>query len=197
MGGAFHERLSQLRKSRRNSQRAVAADLYISQALLSHYENGIREPGLDFVCRACDYYGVSADYLLGRVADSPPRPASTAEGGAHEPPMDLKAITSLFQAVAQLDNRKLSHGVRRCFGALSYRILRHMAAFETGGEPQQALIIEERRVGPLSDLEMRLAEIQVQEALEAVLGGEPPEGEALSLPQDLAALLRRLDEEIA
>lgn len=36
-------------------------DLGISQALLSHYENGIREPGLAFVVKACDYYGVSAD----------------------------------------------------------------------------------------------------------------------------------------
>lgn len=34
--------------------------------LLSHYEKGAREPGLDFVVRACNYYGVSADYLLGR-----------------------------------------------------------------------------------------------------------------------------------
>ena len=32
---------------------------------MSHYENGAREPGLDFVCRACRYFGVSADYLLG------------------------------------------------------------------------------------------------------------------------------------
>ena len=31
------------------SQRKAAADLGISQALLSHYENGIREPGLAFV----------------------------------------------------------------------------------------------------------------------------------------------------
>ena len=45
---------------------AAAADLGISQALLSHYENGAREPGLSFVCRACDYYGVTADYMLGR-----------------------------------------------------------------------------------------------------------------------------------
>ena len=35
-------------------------------ALLSHYENGTREPGLAFVCRVCDYYGVTADYLLCR-----------------------------------------------------------------------------------------------------------------------------------
>ena len=62
----FPETLSLLRKGRNISQRQAAADLGISQALLSHYENGAREPGLNFVCRACDYYGVTADYLLCR-----------------------------------------------------------------------------------------------------------------------------------
>ena len=61
----FSETMSALRRERGLSQRAAAADLNISQALLSHYENGAREPGLDFVRRACAYYGVSADYLLG------------------------------------------------------------------------------------------------------------------------------------
>ena len=67
MARGFSETMSALRKARGLSQRTAAADLHISQALLSHYENGAREPGLDFVCRACDYYGVSADYLLGRT----------------------------------------------------------------------------------------------------------------------------------
>ena len=62
----FPDTLSALRKGRNISQRQAAADLGISQALLSHYENGAREPGLSFVCRACDYYGVTADYLLCR-----------------------------------------------------------------------------------------------------------------------------------
>ncbi len=64
--------MSSLRRERGLSQRKAAADLKISQALLSHYENGAREPGLIFVCRACDYYGVSADYLLGRTEDPVP-----------------------------------------------------------------------------------------------------------------------------
>ena len=68
MDRSFPETLSALRRERNISQRTAAADLGISQALLSHYENGAREPGLSFVCRACDYYGVSADYLLGRSA---------------------------------------------------------------------------------------------------------------------------------
>ena len=63
----FSETMSELRRKKGASQRTAAADLGISQALLSHYENGAREPGLDFVCRACEYYGVSADYLLGRT----------------------------------------------------------------------------------------------------------------------------------
>jgi transcriptional regulator with XRE-family HTH domain len=64
MERTFPETLSVLRHERNISQRTAAAALHISQALLSHYENGAREPGLDFVRRACDYYGVSADYLL-------------------------------------------------------------------------------------------------------------------------------------
>ena len=67
MTRGFSETMSELRLKKGASQRTAAADLGISQALLSHYENGAREPGLDFVCRACEYYGVSADYLLGRT----------------------------------------------------------------------------------------------------------------------------------
>ena len=67
MNENFSRVLSLLRQEKGISQRKAAADLGISQALLSHYENGIREPGLAFVTRACDYYHVSADYVLGRT----------------------------------------------------------------------------------------------------------------------------------
>ena len=65
----FAKNLSELRRRSGLSQRKAAADLKISQALLSHYENGAREPGLGFVCRVCDYYNVTADYLLGRSSN--------------------------------------------------------------------------------------------------------------------------------
>lgn len=61
----FPRILTLLRKERGLSQKQAAADLGISQALLSHYEKGIREGGLDFVVRVSRYYGVSCDYLLG------------------------------------------------------------------------------------------------------------------------------------
>ena len=62
----FPRRLYEQRKKKKISQKQAAKDLGISQALLSHYENGVRECGLSFVVKAADYYGVSCDYLLGK-----------------------------------------------------------------------------------------------------------------------------------
>jgi transcriptional regulator with XRE-family HTH domain len=61
----FSKRLTLLRKEKGITQKQAAQDLNVSQALLSHYEKGIRECGLEFVARACEYYKVSSDYLLG------------------------------------------------------------------------------------------------------------------------------------
>ena len=69
MNSSFPRLLTLLRKERGVSQKKAAIDLEISQALLSHYEKGIRECGLEFVARAADYYDVSCDYLLGRTPD--------------------------------------------------------------------------------------------------------------------------------
>ena len=69
MNTAFPRILTLLRKERGISQKKAATDLGVSQALLSHYEKGSRECGLDFVVRSADYYHVSCDYLLGRTPD--------------------------------------------------------------------------------------------------------------------------------
>ncbi|NLC72324.1 MAG: helix-turn-helix transcriptional regulator [Ruminococcaceae bacterium] len=69
MDKSFCKKLSALRSITGKSQRVVSAELGISQALLSHYENGAREPGLSFIVKICDYYDVSADYLLGRCSE--------------------------------------------------------------------------------------------------------------------------------
>lgn len=66
---SFSRILTLLRKERGLTQKEAAASLGISQALLSHYEKGIRECGLDFVVKAAEFYGVSCDYLLGRSPD--------------------------------------------------------------------------------------------------------------------------------
>ena len=63
----YSERLVELRTEKGYSQKAVAVDLGISQALLSKYERGIREFNLDFLCRIAEYYNVTTDYILGRT----------------------------------------------------------------------------------------------------------------------------------
>ena len=65
MNAAFSQRMLDLRKKKNISQKDAAQSLGVSQALLSHYEKGIRECGLDFLVKAAAYYDVSTDYLLG------------------------------------------------------------------------------------------------------------------------------------
>lgn len=70
MNSDFPRILSLLRKEKHLSQKQASADLGVAQALLSHYEKGKRECGLDFLVKAADYYNVSTDFLLGRSAVS-------------------------------------------------------------------------------------------------------------------------------
>ncbi len=63
----YSERLVELRTEKGYSQKAAAVDLGVSQALLSHYEKGIREFNLDFLCKVAEYYNVTTDYILGRT----------------------------------------------------------------------------------------------------------------------------------
>ena len=109
MARSFAEILSEIRREKGISQRKAAADLKISQALLSHYENGAREPGLMFVCRACDYYGVSADFLLGRTEDP-------EVGAVAEPFTSLKSVQT---AIKDRDSAEVNAMVGKYFSAAS------------------------------------------------------------------------------
>lgn len=65
MSIGFASKISALRREKNITQKNAAEQLGVSQALLSHYEKGIRECNLEFVKKAAVFYDVSSDYLLG------------------------------------------------------------------------------------------------------------------------------------
>lgn len=93
------KRLVFLRKEHRLTQKQAAQELGISQALLSHYERGIRECGLTFLARAADFYGVSCDYLLGRTMQ--PRPDSADQASVPIPQRTSGLSASMAKALVQ------------------------------------------------------------------------------------------------
>ncbi|MDR3311080.1 MAG: helix-turn-helix domain-containing protein [Oscillospiraceae bacterium] len=60
----FARTIKELRKKKDLSQKQAAQELNVSQALLSHYENGVREPKQRFLLIIARYYGVTTDALL-------------------------------------------------------------------------------------------------------------------------------------
>lgn len=60
--------LKLLREEKGLKQVEAADQMGVAQAVLSHYENGKRECGLDFLVSAANFYNVSVDYILGRTS---------------------------------------------------------------------------------------------------------------------------------
>ncbi|MDE5600065.1 MAG: helix-turn-helix transcriptional regulator, partial [Oscillospiraceae bacterium] len=140
MNSNFPRLLSLLRKERGISQKNAAKELGVSQALLSHYEKGIRECGLSFVVRAADFYDVSCDYLLGR---SPERQGTTLSAeDLHDPynqkemptPKTLKAVYNkkllfcslniLFDILSKVGNSNIMDEISNFLCLSVYRMLR-------------------------------------------------------------------------
>ena len=150
----FSRTLSLLRQERGVSQRTAAGDLGISQALLSHYENGIREPGLAFVVRACDYYHVSADFMLGRTLSRDGSMLSSEEVlSAAEPGNVLQgsvlatlqskllsgAVGVLFGLLGKLGDKGAINAAAAYLGSAVYQLYRHLYRHAGANEAYFAL----------------------------------------------------------
>ncbi len=126
MKNSFAVRLSELRRQRGLSQKETADALGVSQALLSHYEKGIRECGLDFLCNAAAYFDVSCDYMLG-MSDSKDDFVANFDKG--ESILDseyrmntvLRAIMMLYSRYSDADIGKET-AVKNYFALTVYRL---------------------------------------------------------------------------
>lgn len=61
------ERLREVRNNRGVSQQQLGDALHITVTHISKIENGDRGPSLSLLIALSDYFGVSMDYLCGRV----------------------------------------------------------------------------------------------------------------------------------
>lgn len=131
MTSDFSRTLALLRREKKISQRTAAGDLGVSQALLSHYENGLREPGLQFVVRAADYYGVSCDYLLGRsmARDGSAVPAERMDVQVHtgwEKNQVVRAVSLLMDLTEQMGSTQLPYEVEAYLSVVIYKVYRYL-----------------------------------------------------------------------
>lgn len=122
MNSDFPRIITLLRKEHNISQKQAASDLGVSQALLSHYEKGIRECGLEFLVRAADYYNVSCDYLLGRSPEpSGNRPAKPENKEPAERSAEEDIIRGASGTVLRLAEKS---GSKTLYGSIySYLVL--------------------------------------------------------------------------
>lgn len=141
MNSDFSRIITLLRKERGISQKKAAEALGVSQALLSHYEKGIRECGLEFVVKAADFYHVSTDYLLGRtpqrtgatltVDDIPEPDAAGKENvmkGSLLPILNKKLIANslniVYSLLQQYENKALTEEISAYLAVSVYKMFR-------------------------------------------------------------------------
>lgn len=164
----FSVNISKLRKERGVNQRKAASELNISQALLSHYENGIREPGLDFVVRACDYYGVSADFLLGRtniretvLAQGSTGPDSEGQSNIDKLKQDAIALAATIFRMVTPYGEEIAIPALNYIISSDYRLLCQLFS----NSETDFLTPDRRKAAALSEIDMKLLCLNISEVL--------------------------------
>lgn len=169
MNKDFPRIITFLRKERGLSQKQVAADLGISQALLSHYEKGIRECGLDFLVRAAEYFEVSCDYLLGRTVQRRLAAVTTDDIPESDEIRHIKGniinqinkkilmntTTVIFDLLAQIGDKRLTNAVSNYLMSAEYQIFRTIYCSE-GSNSQSMFSVGKNRYKVLTSASMML-----------------------------------------
>ena len=190
MNEEFARTLSLLRQEKGVSQRKAAGELGISQALLSHYENGIREPGLPFVVKACDYYGVSADFLLGRTLsrdgttiaaeelyDLSNEKNNSMRGGVLallSKKLIVNSVGVLFELLAKTGSRDAIKAASNYLSGAVYQVFRHLYEANPDNNPDFFSVSEKRYHAGAAEADMKCAEAELVDALAQEKGKIPP-----------------------
>ena len=60
-------RIRELRRACNLSQEELADEFFVSRCSITNYENGLRTPDVEFLHLLCEKFGVSMNYILGKV----------------------------------------------------------------------------------------------------------------------------------
>ena len=210
MNAEFSRTLSLLRQEKGVSQRKAAAALGISQALLSHYENGIREPGLSFVVKACDYYGVSADFLLGRTLtrdgttiapeelyDISNEKNNSMRGGVLallSKKLLVNSIGATFDLLAKTGSRDAVKAAANYLSSAVYTVYRRLYQANPANNPDFFSVSPVHFQAGLADADMKCSEAELEEALAAIIRekGDMPDMSHDALARDYPVLYQSL-----
>lgn len=61
----FASRLREERIARGYTQKQLANFIHVTPNAVTMYESGMREPSLSFLLKICQFFDISADYLIG------------------------------------------------------------------------------------------------------------------------------------
>lgn len=169
MAEAFPRTLSLLRKERGLSQKSAAAALHVSQALLSHYENGAREPSYDFLIRAAAYYHVSTDYLLGLTMSRERSedilrsggPESEAAASIHKQKLLQNSVALLYDLLQGIGSDRFTERVERYLILAVYKLFRYLYTTYPGAK-DALFSIPFSTFSELVDIEMKRAEVEIR-----------------------------------
>lgn len=135
MKPGFAQILSALRRENNLSQKKAADNLGISQALLSHYENGVREPKLEFIMRACEYYGVSTDYILGRTTEKSFDGVVALRCTNDEERRTADVVTLIMAILSEIRDEQLRNASTKYLGFSVFAVLAALRAPTLKHEP--------------------------------------------------------------
>lgn len=194
MNTNFPRTLSLLRKESGLSQRKVAKELHVSQAVLSHYENGLREPGLEFVANAADFYKVSCDFLLGRtmsredytikpedLPDMSEEKDNVLRGSmlaALSKKLVVNSVSLIFDIVGKAKSKKLISETAMFFNVAIYKVFRTLY-HACGKNSEDFFSINDEVWTELANAEMSLNSFNIKCAAENVKIGDNTEDSKL------------------
>lgn len=175
----FPRTLSLLRKEKGLSQKNAAVKLGVSQALLSHYEKGVREPGLSFVVSAADFYGVSADFLLGRtmsrdgtainvedIHDDGETNNNRLKGSAmslFSKKILVNSLGILFDLLGKAENSALVKAAYSYLGAAIYKLFR-LVYTKNGTNPNSFFAVGLSDFSDAVDAQMKISDMRFKRA---------------------------------